>query len=314
MSEKARILVVEDEAIVAMSLQARLENLRYAVVGVVASGEEAIERAADLSPDLILMDIRLSGTMDGIQAAELIRARFDIPVVYLTAFADEATLQRAKLTGPFAYLLKPVEERALHTAIEVALYKHGMETKLKESEELYRVVVENLFDSISIRSRGWFVFANKAFLDLHGLEDRSKVIRRAEDHFVLPEDRGLVTSKDRRENWGEPNVYEYRIGETAEEARIVQTANVTITYQGRKSSLQVCRDVTERRRAEQALLTPLRRDIIRLIAKGKRNQEIWETISVSRATLGREIRESKKLLGVDSRAQLVDEAHKINLL
>ncbi len=314
MNQTARILVVEDEAILRMNRERMLEHLGYAVVDGVASGEEAIERAEELSPDLILMDIRLSGTMDGIEAAELIRARFDIPVVYLTAFADEATLQRAKLTGPFAYLLKPVEERALHTAIEVALYKHGMETKLKESEELYRVVVENLFDSISIRSRGWFVFANKAFLDLHGLEDRSEVIGLPQDHFILPADRELVTSKDLLENRGGPNVYEYRIRGTDEEARTVQTANVTITYQGRRSSLQVCRDVTERRRAEQALLTPLRRDIIRLIAKGKRNREIWEAISVERATLGREIRECKKLLGVDTRAQLVDEAHKINLL
>ena len=314
MSEKPRILVVEDEAIVAMNLRRMLNHLGYGVVDVVDSGEEAIDRAADLSPDLILMDIRLAGTIDGIEAAEEIRDRFDIPVVYLTAYADEATLQRAKLTGPFAYLLKPVEERALHTAVEVALYKHKMESKLKDSEELYRVVVESLYDSISIRARGRFHFANKASLDLHGLEDRSEVIGLPQDHFVLPEDRKLVTRKDRLENRGGPNAYEYRIRRTDAEVRTVQTANVTITYQGLRSSLQVCRDVTERRRAEQALLTPLRRDIIRLIAKGKRNQEIWETISVSRATLGREIRESKKLLRVDSRAQLVDEAHKINLL
>ena len=292
--EKARILVVEDEAIVSMNLRRMFEHLGYAVVDVVDSGEEAIERAADLSPDLILMDIRLAGVIDGIEAAEQIRDRFDIAAVYLTAHADEATLQRAKLTGPFAYLLKPVEERALHTAVEVALYKHKMESKLKESEELYRVVVESLYDSISIRARGRFHFANKAFLDLHGLEDRSEVIGLPQDHFVLPEDRKLVTSKDRLENKGGPNAYEYRIRRTDAEVRTVQTANVTITYQGLRSSLQVCRDVTERRRAEEALLTPLRRDIIRLIAKGKRNQEIWETISVSRATLGREIREIKK--------------------
>ena len=104
MNENPRILVVEDEAIVAMALRGRLENLGYDAVGVVASGEEAIEKADELRPDLVLMDIRLSGAMDGIEAAELIRVRFDIPVVYLTAYADQATLDRAKLTGPFGYL------------------------------------------------------------------------------------------------------------------------------------------------------------------------------------------------------------------
>ena len=313
-SEKALILVVEDEAIVAMNLQRMLKSLGYAVADVADSGEEAIKLAADLSPKLILMDIRLSGTVDGIEAAEEIRGRFDIPVVYLTAFADEATLQRAKLTGPFAYLLKPVEERAIHTAVEVALYKHEMEAKLKESEELYRVVVENLFDSISIRSKGRFIFVNKAFLDLHDLEGRSEAIGLEQDHFILPEDREHVTKKDLLENRGGPNVYEYRIGGTDEEVRTVQTANVTVTYQGLKSSLQVCRDVTELRRAVQDLLTPRQREILRLIAMGKRNNEIWETISVARATLGREIRKCKKQLRVDSRAQLGVEALKMNLL
>ncbi len=135
-SNAPRILVVEDEAIVAMALQARLENLGYAVVNVTASGEEAIVHAAELSPDLVLMDIRLAGAIDGIQAAEQIRVRYDIPVVYLTAYADQATLQRAKLTGPYSYLIKPVEESALHTAVEVALFKHGMERALKRSDQL----------------------------------------------------------------------------------------------------------------------------------------------------------------------------------
>lgn len=139
MNDICRILVVEDEAIEAMALQGRLENLGYAVSAVVDSGEEAIERAAELSPDLVLMDIRLRGAMDGIEAAGQIRVRFDIPVVYLTAYADRATLDRAKLTGPYSYLLKPVEERALHSAVEIALYKHGIESALRQSNRLAAV-------------------------------------------------------------------------------------------------------------------------------------------------------------------------------
>ena len=296
MSEKARILVVEDEAIVAMSLRARLEKLGYAVVDAVASGEEAIDRAEIMCPDLILMDIRLSGAMDGIEAAAEIRERFDIPVVYLTAHADEATLQRAKLTGPFSYLIKPVEARALHTAVEVAVYKHGMEKNLKESEELYRAVVENLYDSISIRSRGRIVFVNKAFLDLHGLEDESEVIGLSQDHFIHPDDREMVREEDRWENTGGPNEYEYRIRRKDGKVRTVQTSNVTITYQGRQSSLEVCRDMTERKAADEALLSADQRDILRMIANGKRRKEIWETISVCRATLGRRIDKIKERL------------------
>ncbi|MCP4608053.1 MAG: response regulator, partial [Planctomycetes bacterium] len=117
-----RILVVEDEGIVAIDLQNRLERLGYDIPVVVSSGEQAIQQAADIRPDLILMDIMLEGEMDGVAAAEQIRPRFDIPVIYLTAFSDADTLQRAKITEPFGYILKPFEIRELHTTIEMALY------------------------------------------------------------------------------------------------------------------------------------------------------------------------------------------------
>ena len=127
-----RILVVEDEAIVAMDLQSRLIALDYEVVGLAASGEEAIDKAEKTQPDLALMDIRLKGDMDGIEAAQQLRDRFSIPVVYTTAYADEETLRRAKLTEPFGYILKPFEDRELHTVIQMGLYKHSMESRLRE--------------------------------------------------------------------------------------------------------------------------------------------------------------------------------------
>ena len=130
---KARILVVEDEGIVALNIQSSLESLGYDVPVVVASGEEAIEEAERTRPDLVLMDIMLEGEWDGVEAAEQIRQRFNIPVIYLTAYADENTLQRAKIAEPFGYLLKPFEERELHTTIEIALYKHKAE---EEREKL----------------------------------------------------------------------------------------------------------------------------------------------------------------------------------
>ena len=124
---RARILVVEDDSIIVMELEDRLYSLGYVVCANTAYGEEAIEKAAELGPDLVLMDIQLKGAMDGIQAATEIRERYDIPVVYLTAYADSNTLQRAQATEPYSYIIKPFEERELQIAIEMALYKHRME-------------------------------------------------------------------------------------------------------------------------------------------------------------------------------------------
>ena len=121
--ENTQILVVEDEAIVALDIQSKLRSRGYEVPALASSGKEAVEIADALRPDLVLMDIQLEGDIDGVEAAEQIRRRFGTPVVYLTAYSDDRTLQRAKVAEPFGYLLKPFEERKLHAAIEVALYK-----------------------------------------------------------------------------------------------------------------------------------------------------------------------------------------------
>ena len=113
----AQILVVEDEGIIAKDIQNILKSMGYAVPAIASSGEGAIKKAAETFPDLVLMDIVLGGHMDGVEAAEQIRDRFDIPVVYLTAYADNKTLQRAKITEPYGYILKPFSERELHTTI-----------------------------------------------------------------------------------------------------------------------------------------------------------------------------------------------------
>lgn len=130
--DKARILVVEDEGIVARGLENTLKGMGYAIAASVSSGEEAVQKAAETKPDLVLMDIML---MDGVEAADQIRAGLDISVIYLTAYADEKTLQRAKITEPFGYLLKPFQEQELASIIELALYKHGIGRRLRESEQ-----------------------------------------------------------------------------------------------------------------------------------------------------------------------------------
>jgi AmiR/NasT family two-component response regulator len=130
---KATILIVEDEAIVAEDLFQKLGHMGYEVRGITALGEEAVALARDRRPDLVLMDIRLRGRMGGIEAAELIRRECDLPVVFLTGQADSATLQRAKVTDRFGYILKPFDELELETHIDMALHKHQTESKLRQN-------------------------------------------------------------------------------------------------------------------------------------------------------------------------------------
>jgi len=158
---KAHILIVEDESIIALDIKSTLENLGYAVMGIVASGAEAIRIAGEGHPNLVLMDIRLKGGMDGVQAAEQIRADFDVPVVYLTAHADDTTLQRAKVSQAFGYILKPFEDRELHTTIEIALYKHQMEHRLKESESWLSATLKSIGDAVmATDAQGHIQFMN----------------------------------------------------------------------------------------------------------------------------------------------------------
>ena len=141
------ILVVEDEAIISQDIQMQLRDLHYEPVGATAFGEEAIGLADQLRPDLVLMDIHLAGKMDGIEAAQAIRKQFSIPVVFLTAFAGAETLERARLTEPFGYLLKPFDDRYLQTVIEMALYKHRTESHLRRAYDEQATILRTALDS-----------------------------------------------------------------------------------------------------------------------------------------------------------------------
>lgn len=135
MLQKPKILVVEDEIIVAVNLGQKLKKLGYELVGITSSGEEAIQKAEENHPDLVLMDINIEGNLDGIETAEVLRNRFHTPVIYLTAYADENTLDRAKKTQPLGYIVKPFESDQLRSSIEVALYKNEIEQRSKQTEE-----------------------------------------------------------------------------------------------------------------------------------------------------------------------------------
>lgn len=138
---KVSVLVVEDESIVSKDIQHSLKKLGYDVVGSAPSGEKAVELALDLKPNVILMDIMLKGEMNGIEASTEIKKSLNVPIIFLTAYADENTLEKAKITEPYAYIIKPFKEIDLHTSIEMALYKHGKEMEvLKERDMLYSIV------------------------------------------------------------------------------------------------------------------------------------------------------------------------------
>ncbi|MEW6517990.1 MAG: PAS domain S-box protein [Thermodesulfobacteriota bacterium] len=151
---KTTILIVEDEAIIAADLAAKLLRLGYGVAGTAAGGEEAVRLAGQLRPHLVLMDIRLAGAMDGIATAEAIRGEHDVPVIYLTAHSDQTTLTRAKVSGPFGYILKPFEERELATHIELGLYKHQADRQLQlQADELQARAAELAAINEDLRER-----------------------------------------------------------------------------------------------------------------------------------------------------------------
>lgn len=182
----AQILIVEDEAIVARDLKMILQNMGYSVPAVAVSGEEAIKKAELFKPDLVLMDIVLQNEMNGIDAAEQIRSRFDIPVIYVTAYADMKTLERAKVTEPFGYIVKPYDEKDLHSAVEIALYKSGMEKKLKESEAWLATTLRSIGDAvIATDMKGNVVFMNPVAQSATGWQEEEAVGRPLTEVFHI---------------------------------------------------------------------------------------------------------------------------------
>ncbi len=171
--EKLKILIVEDESIVAMDLQHRLENFGYNVAGHAVTGNSAIKLAGDTKPDVILMDIQLKGDLDGIQSAEIIKEEFDIPILFLTAFADRPTLERAKLTEAFGYILKPYHERELYTNIEMAMYRHKMEKALREKERWLHTTINSISDGvIAADNEGNIHLMNNSLKEITGLSEK----------------------------------------------------------------------------------------------------------------------------------------------
>ncbi len=258
---QTNILIVEDEGIIALDLKNKLENLGYRVTGLAASGEEAVEQAIQTPPDLILMDIRLKGKMNGIETAERIRARVDAPIVYLTAYADCDTLERAKITDPFGYILKPFDDQSLRSIIEMALYKHPIEAALQESRERYRLVSELTSDfAYCVRvepdnnlTAEWVTQAHERITGYPAEEAMEtgnwQMLLHPDDLAVAQEHLQTLLS-------GQPDVSEYRIVTKAGQVRWLRNHAQPVWDDDQARVVRIyaaAQDVTERKQAETAL-------------------------------------------------------------
>jgi PAS domain S-box-containing protein len=184
------ILIVEDERIVAKDLQQTLSGMGYDAFAIAASAEEAIARASERCPDVVLMDIRIRGERDGIQTAEILRKRFNVPVVYLTAHADEATIERAKKSEPYGYLLKPVKSAELRSAIEVSLYRYEMEKRLRERERWFSTTLRSIADAVvTVDLAGKVTYLNPAAEVLIGSKAEEAIGQPAAEVLRLVDER-----------------------------------------------------------------------------------------------------------------------------
>lgn len=182
----AKILIVDDEVVVAEAIRRQLRSLGYLVVGVVASGPEAVQLAGEHRPDLILMDIKLQGPMDGIEAARTIQGRYAIPVIYLTAFSDEETLERARPTLPLAYLIKPFVSSDLRVAVEMALFRHRVAGMAEQRGRWLNTVVQSMGDAVmTVDRQGKVTMLNPAAERLTGWRQAEAIGQPVEEIVVL---------------------------------------------------------------------------------------------------------------------------------
>ncbi|HKS38576.1 MAG TPA: PAS domain S-box protein [Verrucomicrobiae bacterium] len=259
--EKARILVVEDESLIAEDIEERLINAGYEVAAVAQSGEDALQKAAGTRLDLVLMDIRLRGGMDGVETARLLRERHNLPVIYLTGEADGTTLLRAKVTEPLGYLLKPIDEKRLYSTIEIALYKHRMESRLRRIERWFATTLKSIGDAVIVSDpNGLVTFMNPIAESLTGWKSAeaagkpaNEVYRIVDAHTRSPIESRVIEAL-REGVMVSPTNCTLLLGRNGMETPVDDSAAPVRDAAGNITGVVLTfRDVSERKRAEQAL-------------------------------------------------------------
>lgn len=244
-TEVNRILIVEDEGIVAMDLQDRLSRLGYKVVAVVANGKDAVAQATKQHPDLILMDIRIKGKKDGIETAADIRALVDVPVVFLTAHSDRVTVGRSKSAAPYGYIVKPFNDRSLFTTIEMALNRHQLEKQLERQEKSLVNLSEKATDGILIAAdTNGHVYANQRMVELTGYSKKELLAKPFSVLVFDPVD-SIAISKVTDHGYREI-VLQKRTGETT----VAEVTVTQISWKGEPARMIMVHDITARRAAE----------------------------------------------------------------
>jgi len=251
---KAKILVVESEWDAATDARKHLEHGGYEVLGIARTGEEAVQKIRETKPELVLIDTKLLGQTDDLKAAERLLESFDIPVVYLTAQGDKEARQRSEDVTPFGYLSKPFDGREVCSTVEMALYRHRMERKLRESEEMYRNVVERANDGIAIIQDRRLKYVNPRLAEILGCSV-SDLIGSLFERYIHPADRAKVVDRYERRMTGmkvKP-VYEAKLRRPDSDLVHVEINAGVTSYRGKPADLAVVRDVTKRKQVETAL-------------------------------------------------------------
>lgn len=253
--KKARILIVEDEAIVAEDLENLIIDFGYEIVGSVVGADDAIQQAIEHRPDLILMDIVLRGNKNGIDAANEIKDMLKIPIIFLTAYSDLKLIEEAKNTEPYAFIIKPFQDRQVIASIEVALSRSQIEKKLFQSEEIYHTLIDNIQDGLFLIQDGKLKFVNEAFSRIPGYTV-DEILGMEFQDFVASEDRDMVVDRYVRMMKGEKVLTNYEfhgIRKNEEKRTTIYLVCSPITYQGKPAVLGTVKDITKRKQLEEQM-------------------------------------------------------------
>ncbi len=307
-NKNQKILVVEDEIIIAMDLKSKLESFGYIVTDTVSVTEDALASAANSKPDLALMDINIKGDRDGIETAIVLKERFDIPVVYLTAFIDEETVERARISAPDGYLIKPVQDKELEITIKMSLHKSILEKKLKKNQLLLDTILTNVGEGIiSVDNEFKVVFLNQFADKLLGIKGADIGGKSVDELFLIVDESEepktyLPSEIIKEEPYDQIHLVDRFVIETLEKTKVPVQINYSVMYNEKFSPqgfIFVLQDITERRENESK-----RRKLMQEL-KAKKN-ELEQIISFASLDLrtpliniigfSRELNDSVKLL------------------